>query len=220
MIQIHDLALDAADGTLLMEGVSLSIPKGGRQLLTGSSGSGKSRLLRVVAGTERPARGRVTVAGRDLWPGEGALAHMGRLNLGLAFATGGLLSNLSLRDNVALPLRMRGVPAQDWQNRAEGALRRLGLQAVAGLRPHAVSAAARKQVNLARVLALDPDVILLDDPLEGLDAADHGAALEVIRGWIAEGKTLLAAQEEPGALAELATGRLDLNAHLIPRETS
>ncbi|MBI1754198.1 MAG: ATP-binding cassette domain-containing protein [Acidobacteria bacterium] len=219
MIQIHGLALDAADGTLLMEEVALSVPKGGRHLLTGSSGSGKSRLLRVVAGTERPARGRVAVAGRDLWPGDGALAHMGRLSLGLAFATGGLLSNLSLRDNIALPMRMRGVPAQDWQDRAEGALRRLGLQAVAGLRPHAVSAAARKLVNLARVLALDPDVILLDDPLEGLDAADHSAALEVIHGWVSEGKTLLAAQEEPGALAELATGRLDLNAHLVPRET-
>ncbi|WLT30333.1 ATP-binding cassette domain-containing protein [Geothrix sp. PMB-07] len=216
MIQIHDLALDAADGNLLLEGVRLSVARGGRQLVTGPSGSGKSRLLRVVAGTERPARGRVTVDGRDLWPGEGAFAHMGRLSLGLAFATGGLLSNLSLRENVALPLRMRGTAGQDWAARTDAALHRLGLQAVAGLRPHAVSAAARKHANLARVLALDPDLILLDDPLEGLDAADHSVALEVIHGWVSRGKTLLVAQEEPGALAALATERLDLHAHLIP----
>lgn len=219
MIQIHDLALEAADGNLLLEGVALAVPPGGRQLLTGPSGCGKTRLLRVVAGTERPARGRVAVGGCDLWPGEGALGHLGRTSLGWAFATGGLLSNLSLRENIALPLRMRGLQGQDWRTRVEEALHRLGLQAVAGLRPHAVSAAARKHANLARVLALDPDLILLDDPLEGLDAADHRLALEVIHGWAAAGKTLLVAQEQPDALADLATGRLDLHAHLVPQET-
>lgn len=220
MISLRDLALDAPDGRLLLEGVCLEVAKGGKHLLTGPSGSGKSRLLKVITGTERPARGQVRVGGRDVWPGEGVLALIGHLRMAFAFASGGLLSNLSLRNNVALPLRFQGLAASEVRNRCETALERLGLQAVADLRPHAVSAAARKHGNLARVLALDPDLILLDDPLEGLDSADRATALEVIRGWAEGGdKTLLLAQEEPGAFAAWATGHLDLHAHLIPLET-
>lgn len=220
MISLLDLALDAPDGRLLWEGIHLEVAKGGKQLLTGPSGSGKSRLLRVIAGTERPARGRVRVGGRDVWPGEGALALLGQVRMGFAFASGGLLSNLSLRANVSLPLRFGGLPAKEVLDRTEAALELLGLQAVADLRPHAVSAAARKHGNLARVLALDPDLIVLDDPLEGLDTADRATALEVIQRWAESGdKTLLLAQEVPGALAAWATGHLDLHAHLIPLET-
>ena len=199
MIELRDLALAAPDGRLLLEGLELAVPRGGRVLVTGASGSVKSRLLKVIAGTERPVRGQVTVAGRAVWPGDGALALIGHLCLGLAFAGGGLLSNLSLRENVALPLRFLGLPAADLAARADGALDRLGLLAVACLRPHALSASARRHGNLARVLALDPALILLDDPLEGLDSEDRAAAQEVIRDWLQDPeKTLLLAQEEPG----------------------
>jgi len=220
MIDLRDLALDAPDGRLLLAGLDLCLPRGGKQLLTGPSGSGKSRLLRVIAGTERPAGGQVTVGGRTVWPGEGAFALMGHVRLGLAFATGGLLSNLSLRENIALPLKLSRIPAEHWRARTSEAIEHLGLQVVADLRPHAVSAAARKHANLARVLALDPELILLDDPLEGLDAEDRSIALDLIHRWAADGdRTLVLAQEEPGALAELVTGHLDLHPHLLPLET-
>ena len=197
MIELSDLALAAPDGRLLLKDLELVVPRGGRQLLTGSSGSGKSRLLQVIAGTGKPLRGRVTVGGRLLWPGDGALALAGAVEVGLAFARGGLLSNLSLRENLELPLRFRGLPAAEVAARVGAALDRLGLVSVAGLRPHALSASARKHGNLARVLALIPDLILLDDPLEGLDSADRATALEVIREWeLDPGKTLVIAQEE------------------------
>ncbi len=197
MIELRDLALAAPDGRLLLKDLELVVPRGGRQLLTGSSGSGKSRLLQVIAGTGKPLRGRVTVGGRLLWPGDGALALAGAVEVGLAFARGGLLSNLSLRENLELPLRFRGLPAAEVAARVGAALDRLGLVSVAGLRPHALSASARKHGNLARVLALIPDLILLDDPLEGLDSADRATALEVIREWeLDPGKTLVIAQEE------------------------
>ena len=172
MIDVRDLALDALDGRRLMEGLDLVVARGGNLLLHGPSGGGKSGLLRVLAGTERPARGQVRIGGQEVWPGGGILALAGHVRMGFAFPSGGLLSNLSLRENIALPLRFLGVSGTELERRTGEALERMNLQDVAGLRPHAVSVSARKQANLARVLALDPELILLDDPLEGLDAAD------------------------------------------------
>lgn len=212
MIELHALALDAPDGRLLVASLDLAVPRGGNQLLTGPSGCGKSRLLKVIAGTERPAGGTVRVGGRQLWPGDGVLTLLGHLRVGFAFASGGLLSNLSLRENVALPLRFQGVPPAELRPRTEAALERLGLLAVADLRPHAVSAAARRHGNLARVLALQPDLVLLDDPLEGLDAEDRAIALELVQAWAADPAiTLVIAAEAPDAFVQLEAERLQLS---------
>ncbi|GLH71853.1 hypothetical protein GETHLI_03550 [Geothrix limicola] len=220
MIELRDLALGTPDGSWLLEGIELLVPKGGNHLITGPSGCGKSRLLKVIAGTERPARGLVRVDGREIWPGDGVLSLTERVRVGFAFASGGLLSNLSVWQNVALPLRFRGIPAEEVRVRAGAALERLGLQSVAELRPHALSASARKLGNLARVMALDAELILLDDPLEGLDAADRGRALGLVRGWIADAtKTLLIALEDSTPFAELALDRLELRAPSIPLES-
>jgi ABC-type transporter Mla maintaining outer membrane lipid asymmetry ATPase subunit MlaF len=207
MLQGRGISCVSPDGRTLLEGLDLQVPKGGNLLVTGPSGSGKSRLLKVVAGMERPRGGEVRIAGLAVWPGDGALALVGRVRMGFAFASGGLLSNLSLADNVALPLRFRGLSKPEVLRRTWGALERLGLEAVARLRPHAVSGATRKHTNLARVLALEPDLILLDAPLEGLDAADRAVALDLIRAWAADPVcTLVMASEEardfPGLEAE------------------
>lgn len=212
MIELHALALDAPDGRLLVESLDLAVPRGGNQLLTGPSGCGKSRLLKVISGTERPAGGTVRVGGRQIWPGDGVLTLLGHLRVGFAFASGGLLSNLSLRENVALPLRFQGVPPAELRQRTEAALERLGLQAVADLRPHAVSAAARRHGNLARLLALQPDLVLLDDPLEGLDADDRAIALELVQAWAADPAcTLVIAAEAPDVFVQLEAERLQLS---------
>ena len=219
MILLEAVAPEATGGPRLLEAIDLHVDRGGGLLLTGASGSGKTWLLRVLAGTERPAQGRVSVGGRLLWPGAGALGLVGHVKVGLAFAQGGLLSNLTLRQNLRLPLSYLGLPAAEVEARTKAALSRLGLQPVADLRPHAVSGAARRHGNLARVLALEPELVLLDDPLEGLDAADRATALDVIRAWVDHpDQTVVIAQEEPGLLADWPLDRLELRALTAPVE--
>lgn len=220
MLQLRGLSLDAPDGRILAEGLDLDVPEGRNLLVTGAGGSARGRLLRVIAGLERPRRGAVDVAGIPVWPGEGALALVGRVRMGFAFAAGGLLSNLSLADNLALPLRFQGHPRVEVARRLGAALARMGLDAVAGLRPHAVDAATRRRANLARVLALDPDLVLLDEPLEGLDATDRALALELIRAWAeSPACTLVMTAEEAGTLGGLGMERLSLSPAPVPMES-
>ena len=104
------------------------------------------------------------------------------------------------------------MPGVQLDRRTEQALAHLDLQAVAELRPHAVSASARKHANLARVLALDPELILLDDPVEGLDAADRAIAQDLIRTWGSDRtRTLVIAAEETLPFSYLEAERLELS---------
>ncbi|HEX9082086.1 MAG TPA: ATP-binding cassette domain-containing protein [Holophagaceae bacterium] len=212
MIDVDDLALDAPDGRSLQDGLHLRLAAGENLLLLGPGGSGKSQMMRMLAGTVPPRTGRVRIGGVAVWPGEGALALAGRIRTGFVFAQGGLLSNQTLRDNVALPLRFAGTPAPQALLRAEAALKRFHLDGVAALRPHAVSACQRKLANLARVEAFLPDLILVDDPLEGVGAADRPLVLELIRAWAGDpARTLVLALEEPGPFADLPARRLHLS---------
>lgn len=187
----NDLALSAPDGRSILQGVSLEVGAGGHAWIEGAAGSGKRPLLKVLAGLMQPERGSVTLAGMRLWPGEGVAALRGRMRIGFAFAQGGLLSNQSLRENLALPLRFAG---RD-ETEVEGALDRFGLRGSADLRPHALGARARKLAQYARIELLRPEAIFMAEPFEDLEGADLGVGRDAIRRWA----------EDPGRLFVLSS---------------
>ena len=210
MLRVENLSLEAPDGRPLVEGLTIALEPGQNLLVLGPGGSGKSQLLRVLAGTQAPRAGRVGLGDQVLWPGAGALALAGRVRLAFVFAQGGLLSNQTLRQNVALPLRFGG--QTDASARTDAALARFGLRDVAACRPHAMSACERKLANLARAWALEPRMVLVDDPLEGVEAAHRPVVLDTLHAWAQDaGCILVVAAEDPGPFTGLPLPSLVLS---------
>ncbi len=173
------LTLPSAAGPVeILKGVSFSIEAGERVAVTGPSGSGKSSLIAVAAGLERPTEGRVAVFGRDLGSlDEDGRARLRRGKVALVFQAFHLLPNMTAEENVAAPLeiagdRMAAGRARDW-------LDRVGLSARLRHYPHQLSGGEQQRVALARALAGRPVLLFADEPTGNLDAenAEHVAAL-------------------------------------------
>ncbi len=152
-------------GAAAVDGVSLGIPRGSLIALLGPSGCGKTTTLRMVAGLERPDAGRVLVDGRDVT----RLPPYAR-RMGVVFQSYALFPHMSVLSNVAFGLRMRGVARAPRNARAQEALAMVGLASHAQGRPRQLSGGQQQRVALARALAIEPDVLLLDEPLSALDA--------------------------------------------------
>ncbi len=149
----------------MVQGVSLKAPQGTLVALLGPSGCGKTTTLRMVAGLDRPDRGRVLVDGRDVT----ALPPYAR-RMGVVFQSYALFPHLSVAANVAFGLRMAGIGAAERARRTAAVLELVGLAGLAGRRPRQLSGGQQQRVALARALAIEPDVLLLDEPLSALDA--------------------------------------------------
>ena len=165
-------------GALALD-VALEIGPGECLALAGPSGAGKTSVLRVAAGLLRPERGRVET-GKETWldTAAGTDVPPERRRCGYVFQEYALFPHLSAWQNVAYPLR--GVPRGERRERALGLLERFGMRELADARPRTLSGGERQRVALARVLARDPGVLLLDEPLSALDPRTRaGAAREL-----------------------------------------
>ena len=158
--QVH-LAYGATE---VLKGVSLDIAPGEFFALLGPSGSGKSTLLRLIAGFNRPSQGQLLVDGVDI----GALEPWQR-NIGMVFQSYALWPHLSVWDNVAFGLVERRVPKARQRERVAQALDLVGLVDHAQRRPGQLSGGQQQRVALARTLVIEPQVLLLDEPLSNLD---------------------------------------------------
>ncbi len=151
-------------GTPVLGGVDLDVPTGTCTAVLGASGAGKTTLLRVVAGLEPATAGRVHVAGRDV---TALPAH--RRRVGVVFQEPRLFPHRTVRDNVAFGLEVAGVGADERRDRAETLLDRVGLAGTGDRTVEGLSGGEQQRINLARALAVDPDLLLLDEPLSSVD---------------------------------------------------
>lgn len=166
----------AFGSTLALDGLDLTVEPGELIALLGPSGCGKTTALRVLAGFEQPDAGEVLVDGQDI-----TRIPANRRDAGMVFQSYSLFPNLNARDNVAFGLRVRKVSAAKRHARAAELLDLVGLPEHGSRYPHQMSGGQQQRVALARALALQPRVLLLDEPLSALDAKVRLTLREEIR---------------------------------------
>ena len=166
----------AFGATKALDGMSLDIAPGELVALLGPSGCGKTTALRIVAGFEFADSGEVLVNGKDV---SGVPAA--KRDMGMVFQSYSLFPNMSALDNVGFGLRMRKAAAAQRRRKAAELLDMVGLSAQAGQYPHQLSGGQQQRVALARALAIEPHVLLLDEPLSALDAKVRLQLREQIR---------------------------------------
>jgi phospholipid/cholesterol/gamma-HCH transport system ATP-binding protein len=158
------------DNRRVLDGISLDVARGETMVLLGGSGSGKSTLLRQIIGLEHPQSGQVLVNGIDLGTTNQKELKKIHRSMGVAFQNSALFDSLSLEDNVALPLReLTRLDESTIRLMAWMKLSVVGLAEFRTLSPQALSGGMKKRAAVARALALDPEILVFDEPSAGLD---------------------------------------------------
>jgi putative ABC transport system ATP-binding protein len=206
MVSVRTLTMRLDSGgrpLTILDGVSLEVERGDAVAVTGPSGSGKSTLLGLIAGLDAPTYGTITVRGVDITRlGESALARFRRETIGYVFQSYHLIPTLTAAENVAVPLELAG--ERRVAARARALLEQVGLGERAHHYPVQLSGGEQQRVALARAVALDPPLLLADEPTGNLDSATGAAIIELLFTLNRERRsTLLLVTHDP-ALAERA----------------
>jgi ABC-type lipoprotein export system ATPase subunit len=202
---------DGATRRRVLRGFDADLCGGRLTALSGRSGSGKTTILRLLAGLERPDAGTIAVAGQPLAAlDRTALAGLRATTVGVVAQEVGLLAFLSARENVALTLRRRGAEHAQADQRAELCLERVGLADRASQRVSRLSGGERQRVAIARALVAEPRLLLVDEPTSRLDEANAAAVSALLAEVAHEHGTAVVCASHDALLLERADVRIDL----------
>jgi phospholipid/cholesterol/gamma-HCH transport system ATP-binding protein len=181
LVDIHDLQFGYGD-RLILSGLTMQFPRGKVIAIMGGSGSGKTTVLRLIGGQLRAQSGSVTVEGQEVSSLSMDGLYRMRRRMGMLFQHGALFTDLSVFDNVAFPLRENTVlPEVMIRDLVLLKLHAVGLSNAASLKPAEISGGMARRVALARAVALDPQLIMYDEPFAGLDPISMGVIANLIR---------------------------------------
>lgn len=184
MIQAKNLTkrYEAKRAVQALRGVSLSVARGEMVAIMGPSGCGKSTFLNIIGGLDRPTEGSILVDGIDLRGlNDDALARLRRQKIGLIFQSFNLLPTLTALDNVALPLHLAGIRGKEAVRRSGDLLKMVCLGDRLDHLPDELSGGEQQRVAMARALALQPPLILADEPTGNLDSESAKQVLSLLR---------------------------------------
>ena len=201
-----DAASFSYDTRRVLSGVSLSLEAGSIHFLTGRSGAGKTTLLRLIYGALTPSEGVVRVLGRDMRTAGRREIALLRRRLGLVMQDSDLLAHMCVRDNIALPLRVSGVPVERHARDIDDLAAWVGLSGRLDAFPSELSSGERQRVAVARAVIGTPDIVIADEPTGDVDEEAASRILDLFLELNAAGRTVLVATHDL-ALVRKAQGR-------------
>jgi phospholipid/cholesterol/gamma-HCH transport system ATP-binding protein len=181
IVEIRDLHF-SYEGRKILDGINLTIPQGKKVAVLGASGCGKSTLLKLIMGQLRPERGQVKVCGEDVHALDNDGLYRLRRKMGVMFQVSGLFSDLTTFENIAFPMREHtDLPEEMIRDLVLMKLHAVGLRGARKLMPKELSGGMERRVALARAIALDPLLIMYDEPFAGLDPISLNVIAKLLR---------------------------------------
>ena len=201
MIEMHDLNKVYRTGnveTTALSDINLEINAGEFIAIMGPSGCGKSTLLNVMGMLDSPTSGRFSFLGEDVANyAEAKLADIRKRNIGFIFQSFNLVDELTVLENVALPLLYQRMPARERRELAESVLERMGIAHRANHRPQQLSGGQQQRVAVARAVVTQPGLILADEPTGNLDTGNGEEVLDLLNQLNADGTTIVMVTHDP-----------------------
>ena len=202
----------------VLKGIDQKIEKGEVVVVIGPSGSGKSTFIRCLNLLETPTDGKILFEGIDIC-GKETQANLHREKVGMVFQQFNLFNNLSVLDNITVSLKkVKKMPEQQAKEKAMALLKRVDLVDKADAYPSQLSGGQKQRIAIVRAMALDPDVMLFDEPTAALDPERVGEVLKVIQELAEEGVTMVVVTHEMGFARKVGTRILFMDDGVIAEE--
>jgi cell division transport system ATP-binding protein len=218
LVRLENVGKRYGSGVEVLRDVTATLYPGGFYFLTGVSGAGKTTLLKIIYLAERVSRGIVTLFDIDTATADRVTQSAMRRRIGIVFQDFRLIEHLSVRDNVALPLRIAGAPEREIRENVPELLGWLSLGDKADLRPATLSGGERQRVAIARAIVRRPDLLLADEPTANVDNEIAMLLVRVFERINRLGTTVLIATHDVAFARQFAHERLHLERGVLPAE--